>query len=339
MRKGFRRVIGSAMALTSCGLLGRDLDRAQAKVLIEGNYRSTLISEGELAQDSSASLGTALDAGVLEELWLVPEKTAPLGQMTPLQLTERGKRFFAEVGVSRFVLVWRSRVTLAQPIKVQVIDVTGLRKGDAEEKRVAEYTWKFDAPSVVLRYLGLNPGPMRGEAACQLYDDGWRLVNVDTGQQVPQMFVRDPQAEAAGRAARDEQQRQEAEAKRLREERWQLAQTPTKVLGKYHFERLTPRDGVFLYDLDISDVGFSLAHKYASGAGSFGTDSYGWWEVLGVASTGAQIEIKTRRGYSDHSVTIEDDGKGPHSISDAVRDLSQALQAWRDRFPEFVPQH
>jgi hypothetical protein len=219
-------------------LLPRDLTRPKAKELIAAHLAAG-VSGGKLAGDRTGALGDTVTAGILEQIWTVPQEApslANLGKLTILQLTPKGRLVFSRVGVSRLIAVWESDVQLAKPLKQVVIDVTGVRQAQSEDARVAEFTWKTEGDATALRYLGFSTDPAAGQATFQRYDDGWRLTHIDATPQAF-VFVHDPQAEAVGRAALAEQRRTEeahvqAEQQRLAQRR-EEAMVPTREIGTF----------------------------------------------------------------------------------------------------------
>lgn len=144
-------------------------------------------------------------------------------------------------------------VTLKKPVNVRV-KVTGIRGGSA-----AEFTWEYvGLPSVVKRYV-VRGG--NGTAQFTLYDDGWRLTNVNhkySNEPAIQTAKEHAEEEAETRAweaaERKRQEQQNTEKERLanlvRE-----SQTPTREIASFSFhtddinQKLT---------LKVTDVGFSV---------------------------------------------------------------------------------
>jgi hypothetical protein len=198
-----------------------------------------VVAEAPLAEEAFTEMSLAsrlqgtLVAGVLEQLWSAPPQDA------------LGAAYFSNVTVSCVLgMTCKSSAVLAKPVTVHVMAITGLRRGDSDDKRVAKLTWRFEAPAMVLRYLGLKAGSLPGNATLQRYDDGWRLTNLDLGQTAgafKQAFVHDAQAEAAGRAVLLEQQGAEqarAEASRQRIEQMRVqAMSSTRELGTFRIGR------------------------------------------------------------------------------------------------------
>lgn len=341
----------AASAACSKGLFSRDLTRGRAQQLLAAELSKTVVTQGTLAKDEVMNgCNEAVDAGVYEQLWTVPRERAGALSEVPLALTPKGKQFFREVTVEIALLVGctESSVALVKPMVGQLLQVVGIRQ-DGEDKRVAEFQWKIDAPPVVLRYLGAKAGPIASEAAFQRYDDGWRLTSVDDSANAPSRFVRDPQAEAEERA-RVEAERTKAEAaRRERDERWRLARTVTTTLGTYHLERSSPERGfgtvagTDLYDIQVTDAGFVVKHTERSRSGAVsGSSSYWWWQVIAIDATDTAIKITFRVPESfplmleKSHAEFADDGTGGGSIADAAKAMREAWASWRERFPEFV---
>ena len=155
--------------LISCS--SKDLTRPRVADLIKANAAFVepvvalpLQEEGRL-QDNH-------DAGQVEDIWNV---TRNLGEAR-YTLTPKGHEFFAQdFSVNELA-------PLAQATKRELIEVTGITSPPqgGESLKIATFTWHYARlPELVARYTGEEGVTHNGEAALQLFDDGWRLQELD----------------------------------------------------------------------------------------------------------------------------------------------------------------
>jgi hypothetical protein len=183
-------------SLTICVACSNQLDREKAAKKIDDDPRFATVTIIPLVNEGRSREG--FDAGILEGLW-VPN---PNGGRT---LTDKGKQFFAD-----------ERATLVKPATRQVVNITGITDvPGAQNVKEVDFEWRFsDLPDVVERYTGEGHGSHTGKATFQLFDDGWRMQEVQ-----------------AQEAARVPFQWTPALLKQLETER--TARRPTKTLAKF----------------------------------------------------------------------------------------------------------
>lgn len=344
-----KRTAASLLTLTcACGLFSRDLSRERAAELIQAQLEKNTFNQGTLAYDQSASISAALDSGSLEGLWKSPQ-IAAFGPAVHLELTEKGRAYFADVSVGVVGLRLQSSVTPKRRINSVLIGVTGISK-PSEDARSAEFTWKLDADPIALRYMGLRRGEMAGTASFERYDDGWRVTGLSTSNRdMLALFSNDPAAEAAGRAARAEEQRRTQEAQLLREERWKQATTATTVDHTFTYTHFQSGGGFGIdanvtSTLEISGSGFKLLEHTAKRTGGSKRKSnfYGWWEVSGISASTGVIEISITQQNrithlsSDFVVSILDDASADSAMPVGFDELTAAFEKWRSTYPEFA---
>ncbi|HEY2291406.1 MAG TPA: hypothetical protein VGM86_11955 [Thermoanaerobaculia bacterium] len=155
--------------LTSCS--SKDLTRPRVADLIKANAEFAkpvvalpLQEEGKI-QDNH-------DAGQVEGIWNV---TRSFGEATRYTLTANGRKYFAQ----DFTAI--ESAPLAQAAKRELIEVTGITSPPqgGESLKIATFTWHYAGlPELVARYTGEEGVTHNGEAAFQLFDDGWRLQDL-----------------------------------------------------------------------------------------------------------------------------------------------------------------
>jgi len=148
----------------------RDLTRQKAAALIAQKMeefspaKPELMFNKDLIGDRDARL-----KGIREGLWYW--RKPKRGPFLELTLTPKGKEFFEEVE--------GALVTLAKPYMPRVIEITGIADAPfvTGVKEVA-FTWEWQGvPDLVRAYC--NVSPLEGNALIRLYDDGWRIENLN----------------------------------------------------------------------------------------------------------------------------------------------------------------
>lgn len=172
-------VITLALLMTWSGCDRSELTRGKAKGLIQ---KSEQFSPAGLPQNLSDE---AVRSGIRSGLWSVT--LASFGFVSNWSLTPKGSTYFSSV------VVWGDRTSLggSATLKMtrQVVDVTGIADaselgGPSSTIKGVQFTWKWnwdDVPSEVKALLQEPQTPVsKGEAELRLYDDGWRVEQVET---------------------------------------------------------------------------------------------------------------------------------------------------------------
>lgn len=323
-----------ATLLVSCDPFDKELSKREARNQLESLFEVSLPqgTSARLAPDTAKGAGIriVLDAGALEGLWRrVPWRDYANEEVGTLQLTEKGKQFFHDVEVQQH----SATVELARPLTRTVQDVLRVNEDGAEEKRIVLFRYRWDAPDVVLRYIGERSGDIQGTARFERIDGHWKLMEVPLRDYRP--FHRDPEAETAGRAEQ--------------EERCRPSSVETNLLGKYRFNHHMRPTDIESFELEVSDVAFRVTRRFESSGQRLQTvmRSHYWGDVVGLDTENGHIEMtvllnKDRRidrlDMRTYRIAIEDDGKALPPLSDAARVMTQAWTEWHQRFFDCLPE-
>lgn len=170
-------VICLVLILGACSNNSKELTRSQAKKLIGQHETFVRVTKLPLANRSM------IDAGVNEGLW---NKT----NFFSFELTDDGKRYFVEINLGP--MDFSDNLVLKEPAKREVVEVTGITSGidellGSEAIKEVQFTWKYVGLSeVVTRYSGEIWGKIivyEGAALMKLYDDGWRVEQVELNRE------------------------------------------------------------------------------------------------------------------------------------------------------------
>lgn len=155
--------------VVACSNNLKDLTRSHAKELL--GQHEKFVSATELPFDKNM-----IETGVSEGLWHKPK-------FFDIELTEEGKRYFAE---NIDLLEFGGKLVLLEPIKRQVIEITGITDGPkllGEGIKEVQFIWEFgEISAIVAKYLILNEsggGRYEGAALMRFYDDGWRVEELE----------------------------------------------------------------------------------------------------------------------------------------------------------------
>ncbi len=154
------KLVAFVLILLGAIACSNQLTRPKAEQLI--NDRPDFASTSKIALTESGIKRDGLDAGALEGLWILKSGRR--------QLTEKGGQFFAD-----------TTGALVHPATRRVVEVTGIADvPGAQNLKEVDFTWKYkDLPDVVERYTGQSATPDTGEAVMQLFDDGWRVQQLN----------------------------------------------------------------------------------------------------------------------------------------------------------------
>jgi hypothetical protein len=158
------------MLLISCS--SKDLTRPRVADLIKANaaFAEPVVA---LPLQEEGRLQDNHDAGQVEGIWTA---TRNFGEPTRYTLTTKGREYFARDFSAN------ESAPLAQAAKRELIEVTGITSPPqgGESLKIATFTWHYAGlPELVAQYTGEEGVTHNGEAALQLFDDGWRLQELD----------------------------------------------------------------------------------------------------------------------------------------------------------------
>ena len=167
-----RKLVFALVVLMACGCSSSELSRGKAKDIIQASDKFQ--SKKQLVYLAPEEVADCIKQGYL--VWYS-------GFVQRLQVTEKGKQFFeSATGEAMGGLQTQpSGVTPIVPMRLKVIEVTGLRDGEKGSK-IAEFTYQYDTKGVPreLQNLIFKQNPIdKGKADLALYDDGWRFVKFE----------------------------------------------------------------------------------------------------------------------------------------------------------------
>lgn len=159
------------------GCSSRDLTREHAKKLIQdGGKQFNLVADDRTTGVGAINLSdNDVEWGMRRGYW-TPQNTL-LGQQ--LRLTPAGSTIglqFGSQGMGSITL------RLSRRVRGRVIDVTGISGAQDSSEKIAEFTWQLETANLtpVEQDLLKDRPPVQGKAAFKLYDDGWRLQDVNS---------------------------------------------------------------------------------------------------------------------------------------------------------------
>lgn len=140
----------------------------------------TSTNSNDLTRSKSLSVlnnGTALppqtDVPVTQDAFELAKRDGLLGSQF-LELTPKGQQFFDKYWY------YAGSATLKAPLKCEALEVTGITDGPQAGVKVVNFTWRYTGTvDAVNRYTGTTGVNHQGQAVMKLYDDGWRVENVD----------------------------------------------------------------------------------------------------------------------------------------------------------------
>lgn len=126
-----------------------------------------------LQEEGLFTFGLERDAGVIEGIWTRSIRSDFSIRYT---LTSKGRQYFARDFSAQ------ERMPLGQPARRELLEVTGITTPPmgGEAAKLATFTWQYAGLSpVIARYAGEASVIHEGEALFQLFDDGWRLQQLE----------------------------------------------------------------------------------------------------------------------------------------------------------------
>lgn len=109
---------------------------------------------------------SSFDRAVADGIWV---NSRAGWEPTPL-----GRQYFTSVSMLK--------MTLAKPLHRAVVAVTGITESSITKHKIVEFTWRFtDLTRSLATYTGATTGDHSGSAIFSLYDDGWRIIDLDCG--------------------------------------------------------------------------------------------------------------------------------------------------------------
>jgi hypothetical protein len=173
LRHSFELAVGAALLSSSVlSAVSPDDGKAQTVVLTRKLAASVIARDPRFASARAMSLadpGKTSDAGVREGLWI---KQGFGG----LSLLADGQRFFTQLdGFPDYFAVLR------EPARREIVEVTGIADAPVgRNTKEVQFRWRYvGLPEVVARYCGQGPVAHDSTALLRLYDDGWRVEQLE----------------------------------------------------------------------------------------------------------------------------------------------------------------
>ncbi len=326
------------LALTAgCDPFDRELSAGEARKQIEQVFRSDMGEPWTLAPNSTTSSepSIAIDAGALEGLW------RPLSwrtyfsvdarKLASLELTDKGKALFESV---RFDRLGDVELRLVHPVNRKLVKVERVREGGDDNDQSVDFTYRWDAPPTVLRYMGRQPEIAATARFTRDVDQGWQLRDFTLGQDlVP--FHRDADAEAPGRTERLG--------------RCGPSSVATNSSGPYRFRYRSNPDSKMQHtaEVEVSDVGFTIRRRtFVLGDERHATlRSHFWGDVISLTAKAEALSMIVLMGSdrtigrpsNTYTIEIADDGSASPPLATVGQEMSKAWNAWHERFVGCLP--
>jgi hypothetical protein len=167
-------------SMVGCG--GKSaLSRGKAQKVIQASDKFTPGAGYPEVSLNAGAVQSGLQAGFWEKAGQRRFIYDPIFVLTP-----KGKTYFSLIVSLNADESGPTRVTL-KPMPRRVTEVTGVTDGPGilgppGTIKDVQFTWKWDLdplPQEVKPFLGTEPPPSKGEALLKLYDDGWRVEQVN----------------------------------------------------------------------------------------------------------------------------------------------------------------
>jgi hypothetical protein len=224
--------------ITSCG--AEKLTREKATELIKK-------SENILKEKDYICLNReAPKKGIKLEVW---ER-----QVNKFKLTEKGKKYFSEVG-DTFFFSGTYMAKLVTPIEIDV-EVTGITDAPTDVKgKLAKFTWNYlGLPSPVKRFA-VKGGA--GAALFKEYDDGWRIEDIKYEYSREPAELTSEELEEEKREIEEINEAKKKEADRLKK-LVEKSNTRNSILGKFELIDDSDKNYLHKYEITISDVDVTI---------------------------------------------------------------------------------
>lgn len=187
-------LIAPIIVLAASACSKSDLDRDAAQALIE---------KSEQVQQLSASVSVArefFDEGVAQGLWAKVNRSET-------RLSERAAKEISAIGSNYLAPVDPAKVT---------VTVTGVKApAEGSKSRMVEFTWAYEGLSPLVKRFALGGGG--GTATIELYDDGWRVSNVNLSIQPDRAGLSDSEVQAISADMAAETSRKDSERAKVLE--------------------------------------------------------------------------------------------------------------------------
>lgn len=173
----------AALIVTACG--GKDLTRERAAELLREHEAFKMPVGGMgvfTSPGTEASVDeSTFDLGVKLQLW---NRTPDNRGLKRNQLLPLGQRHF------RAISAYSYYVQSAEPTTRSLVEVTGIAGAPQESSRLIQFRWGLQGPAWAVAADGKTS--WSGQASAQLFDDGWRIGNVEfEGQHFPRQLTVD----------------------------------------------------------------------------------------------------------------------------------------------------
>lgn len=188
-----------------------------------------------------------------------------------------------------------------QPYKIRLQEVTGITDNPSGEGKIksVEFIWeRYGLPEVAKRYV--NQGG-NGKSTLRLYDDGWRIVQLELGYANKPFILSKQELEAETKDIESERERIRVvnEALRLEKQKFSedvsKAKKPSNEIGKYKyvgFENYQPAR--IPGSITLTDVDFTLSYPRPSSPGK--VQVFSFFDAFEPARQDYQHDAETTGG-------------------------------------------
>lgn len=300
----------------------RALTRPAAQQAIAAN--NAFASASALALCDPAN---TVKAGVREGLWTEQG-------FGGVAITPGGQRLFSSVeGFPDY------KAHLVAPAKRSIVAVTGITdNGPGGNEKLVLFTWRYSGlPEVVSRYACQGEQPHEGQARLRLFDDGWRVQNVELPENHRVAF--------AGVSAAVAKSETDAASRKVQADR--LSRAAASTIGTFSFGvRGRNPNGPYqtTYRLQITDVSVvCLGNRTAWGEKEVWFGDIDRVELRSTIIDGGgpqvpQLLVWHRDGftYSSPLINVEQNVGNLGDLPNAQRVLAQALTSWRRWYADML---
>ncbi len=301
-------VLVASLPLAVCSQSG-ELSRSEAAEAISKQLNEVSPETKPLAMNESQ-----FGAGVSQGYWNIDGI-----------LTAKGQEHFSSVGISGSDI----RLFLRRPHEFE-IEVTGIRQDNADATTAtAEFTVSNESLTGVARRFVLTDGV--GEATFQRFDDGWRLQNVSS--------VNYPVATngVGGELTLSASEKQTADREAAEQQAaFQKRVTAAHAEGQRAIYRCTDYRGMGM-TFEVTDASFASQWSNSPNRHDVwygGVKSYSEPYINGP---GKPKRWDVHYIYGANGTTYSTYNSSCPDFEVAVRDFTSRFNAWRERFPDFIP--